>query len=84
MTDNVKRFGKKNRSEQEAVAEHVRDGAPLPVPRAERTRWQMSLTVDERRWLDRRSSELGLTRSGYVKRLLAEDRARVEREESGA
>ena len=49
--------------------------------RGERTRWQMSLTVDERRWLDRRSRELGLTRSGYVKLLMREDRARVEREE---
>lgn len=80
MTEGVKRFGKRNRDEQETVADAIRDGAPMPEPRAERTRWQMSLTVDERRWLDRRSRELGLTRSGYVKLLMREDRVRVERE----
>lgn len=88
MTEGVKHFRVRNRDEQETVLGYVRtgEGAPEledtpPEPRAERTRWQMSLTVDERRCLDRRSRELCLTRSGYVKLLMREDRARAEREE---
>lgn len=48
--------------------------------RAQRTTWQMSLTVDEKEWIDSRSRELGLTMAGYVKRLVADDRRKVERE----
>ena len=44
MTDGVKHFGKRNRDEQETVADAIRDGAPMPEPRAERTRWQMMRT----------------------------------------